>query len=101
MKPQSTYHTNKVKLYWCVNNFKEAVYKDELEKISNDNPNFEFKIWPSKEIGYLTVEKMELENFNKGYLICGPSSLKENLMKQLKEKGVSNQNIYDEEFAFR
>ncbi|MDG1309937.1 MAG: ferredoxin reductase family protein [Flavobacteriaceae bacterium] len=94
-------YTNKVKLYWCVNNFKEAVYKDELEKISNDNPNFEFKIWSSKEIGYLTVEKMELENFNKGYLICGPNSLKENLIKQLKEEGVSNQNIYDEEFAFR
>ena len=94
-------HPNKVKLFWCVNDENEAVYKDEFEKISNDNPNFEFKIWSSKELGYLTVEKMELDNFNKGYLICGPSSLKENLMKQLKEKGVSSHNIYDEEFAFR
>ena len=45
---------------------------------------------------------MGIETYkNKAYLICGPKSLKDNLMKQLNQKGVSNNNIYDEEFAFR
>lgn len=95
-------HPNKVKLYWCVNDEKEAVYKDELEDIANNNSNFEFVIWSSKTSGYLTADKLSIENYkNKAYLICGPKSLKDNIMKQLNHKGVSNNNIYDEEFAFR
>ena len=94
-------YANNVKLFWCVNNLGEAVYKDELNAISKDNPNFDFTIWCSDESGYLTVDKLGLNDYNKGFLICGPAALKENLMKQLKEKGVKQQNIYDEEFAFR
>lgn len=95
-------HPNKVKLFWCVNDEKEAVYKEELGAITNDNPNFEFVIWSSKTSGYLTADKLGIENYkNKAYLICGPKSLKENLMTQLNKKGVSNSAIYDEEFAFR
>lgn len=94
-------YTNRIDLFWCVNKQEEAIYKNELEKISSDNPNFNFKIWASDESGYLTAEKLELDNYNKGYLICGPNALKENLIKQLNKKGVSNEQIYDEEFAFR
>lgn len=94
-------HTNKVSLYWCVNKEEEAVYVEEIKAIANENPNFNFTIWSSKELGYLSINKLDLMDYNKGYLICGPSSLKENIIKQLKEKGVSSQNIYDEEFSFR
>mgnify|MGYP000882259496 CR=1 FL=1 len=95
-------HPNKIKLFWCVNDENEAVYKDELDTISNGNPNFEFVIWSSKTSGYLIADKLGIENYkNKAYLICGPKSLKGNLMKQLSQKGVSDKHIYDEEFAFR
>ena len=94
-------YTNKVKLFWCVSKQEEAVYIDELNKIATENSNFEYKIWPSNKLGFLTAEKLELDNYNKGYLICGPAPLKENLITQLKQKGVSSEHIYDEEFAFR
>lgn len=94
-------YTNKVHLFWCVNTKEEAVYKNELEEHTQNNPNFSFTIWSSKEKGHITVNKLELDNYDKGFLICGPKGLKENLFKQLKEKGVSSKNIYDEEFAFR
>ena len=95
-------HPNKVKLFWCINDENEAVYKEELESIANDNPNFEFVIWSSKTSGYLTVDKMGIESYNnQAYLICGPKTLKDNLIKQLKQKNVSDKHIYDEEFAFR
>ena len=95
-------YTNKVELFWCVKDKEEAVYLNELEILAKENSNFSFTIWASTESGYLTAEKLGVDNYeNKGYLICGPESLKENLMKQLKEKGVNSQNIYEEEFAFR
>ncbi len=95
-------YTNRVKLYWCVNDRSEAVYEDELLKIVSDNPNFEFTIWESKESGHLTAGDLDLEgSIDKGFLICGPKSLKDNMIKQLKNKGIKSGNIYDEEFAFR
>lgn len=94
-------YTNKINLFWCVNEEEEAVYEDELKEITSENPNFHFTIWPSKKRGHLSAEKLGLDNYNKGYLICGPDGLKKNLMKQLKEKGVNNDSLYDEEFAFR
>lgn len=95
-------YANKVHLFWCVNSLEEAVYKEELEKVESENSNFSFTLWLSKEKGHLTAVGLQLETYtDKGYLICGPQPLKENLMKQLKDKGVRQQNIYDEEFAFR
>ena len=95
-------HTNKVKLFWCVNDEKEAVYVQELRTITNDNPNFEYVIWSSKESGYLTADQLNVGSYkDKAYLICGSKALKDNLIKQLKQKKVPSKNIYDEEFAFR
>ncbi len=95
-------HPNKIQLIWCVNQVKEAVYVEELEEISKNNPNFKYTIWSSEESGFLDAEKLGIENYkNKGYLICGPKALKDNLIKQLRDKGAAQENIYDEEFAFR
>lgn len=95
-------YTNKVKLFWCVKDNEEAVYLNELEERAKEDSNFSFTIWSSDDSGYLSAEQLGIDEFkNKGYLICGPESLKKNMTKQLKEKGVKDLNIYDEEFAFR
>lgn len=95
-------YTSDVKLYWCVSEESEAVYKAELDEVVRNNPKFSYKIWPSKKQGYLTAEGLELDNYtNKGYLICGPETLKKNLISQLRTKAVKMKSIYDEEFAFR
>jgi len=96
------YYTKKVTLYWCINNESESSYKKELEEIEKKNPLFEFIIWNSDTKGHITFEDLSLrEPKNKSYLICGPEALKKNMIKQLKNEGVNQQNIYDEEFAFR
>lgn len=95
-------YTHKVTLFWCVKNKEEAVYFNELTSLARDNPNFEFTIWSSEKNGYLTADSLGSFDFEeKAYLVCGPQSLKESLMKQLKAKGVKQDRIYDEEFTFR
>ena len=96
------YYTNKVTLFWCVNNKNDAAYKDELEKIQANNPLFEFILWDSVDRGHISVEDLSLRELEKkSYLICGPEALKKNITKQLKKEGVKQKHIYDEEFAFR
>ena len=96
------YYTNKVVLYWCVNNESEAVYKTQLETIAKSNPLFEFVLWNSEKRGHITVDDLSIRDPEKrAYLICGPKALKENITKQLKQEGVKQSSIYDEEFTFR
>lgn len=95
-------YTHKVKLYWCVKNKGEAVYFEELNNLAKNNPNFDFVIWSSEESGYLTADSLSISEFkDNAYLVCGPQTLKDSLMNQLKAKGVSQDRIYDEEFTFR
>jgi predicted ferric reductase len=96
------FHTHKVKLIWSVINKEEAKYSEELTTIANENPNFEFNIWSSNDSGFLTADQFGINQFkDKVYLICGPETLKKSIIKQLAEKGVKRDDIYDEEFAFR
>ena len=95
-------YTNRVKLFWTVKNESEAVYSNELDKLSEDKPCIDFTTWASEDKGYLTVDNLGVENYDdKAYLLCGPQILKESITSQLLEKGVSIDDIYDEEFAFR
>ncbi|MGB0864807.1 MAG: ferredoxin reductase family protein [Saprospiraceae bacterium] len=91
-----------IHLFWCVKNESEAVYAQDLEAISQKHPNFKYTIWASEKSGYLTANQLEVRDFeSNAFLICGPATLKDSMSKQLKEKGVSSEHIYDEEFAFR
>ncbi|MDE5424153.1 ferric reductase-like transmembrane domain-containing protein [Ancylomarina sp. DW003] len=95
-------YTHKVQLIWCVNSESEAIYSAELNKIAENNPNFNFSVWVSNEKGHLTVDKLKLEDYSsKAYFICGPELLKKNISNQLTTNGVKMTDIYDEEFAFR
>ncbi len=95
-------YTSKVKLYWSVNEESEAVYKQELDEAVRTNLNFSYQIWDTKKLGYISADSFSLDNYrDKGYLICGPQPLKRSLIFQLKSKGVKNNAIYEEEFAFR
>ena len=95
-------YIHNIKLYWCVNNENEANYQKELELVSKNNSKFDFEIWPSDTKGHLTFDKMNIASpKSKGYLICGPEGLKKSLTTQLKQIGVKQSSIYDEEFIFR
>ena len=92
----------KVKLFYCVATPDQANNVDELEALAAKNPNFEFILWDSDAKDFLNADKLGISDFNKyGYLMCGPAGLKQSLTKQLKKKGVSDKEIYEEEFGFR
>ncbi len=94
--------TRSIKLFWCVGNASEAVYKDELEAIQASHPNIKVNIWASDEKGFIKASNLALESpKDTAFYICGPQALKENMIKQLKQKGVKRGMIHDEEFAFR
>lgn len=95
-------YTHDVELIWSVKNDKEAVYSKELLDIAENNIHFKYSLWPSDEKGYLTIDKLSMEDIaSKAYFICGPESLKKSIIMQLKTLGVKMSDIYDEEFAFR
>ncbi len=96
-------HTKSIHLFWSVKNENEATHKEEILKIISDLPNIKLTIWSSENSGYLTENDLGLENIfsNKAFLICGPEKLKSSMTKSLKNKGVSSEDIYDEEFMFR
>ena len=92
----------KVKLFYCVATPDQANSIDELEALAAKNPNFEFILWDSDSRGFLNVDGFDISDFNKyAYLMCGPGGLKQSLTRQLEEKGVSDKEIYEEEFGFR
>ncbi len=96
------YYTNKINLFWCVNDANAANYVDELNAIKEENKLFDFVLWNTKVRGRLNLDDMSIRDpEKKSYLICGPERLKDSLIKQLKDEGVDQDNIYDEEFTFR
>lgn len=96
------YYTNKVTLFWCVNDEKDAAYLEELKAIEAKNPLFDFVLWNSKVRGHINLDDMSIrEPREKSYLVCGPDGLKDSIIKQLKKEGVDREMIYDEEFTFR
>jgi predicted ferric reductase len=93
-----------IDLYYCLKNESEAVYLNELKKISF-SLNGKFKIIPyySDSRGYINADVIERQSVklgNKDIFICAPPTMIESLKMQLKEKGISKKFIYSEEFSF-
>lgn len=84
-----------IRLFYCVNNKEEAWFDEEFRQINN--PNFAYKLWVSKEMGYITADKIgEIDNCE--VFICGPTPMMRSLTSQFKKLRVKNSNIHSEEF---
>jgi predicted ferric reductase len=92
-----------VDLYWSVKDASEAVYDQELRERQEKNSAFRYHPWHSDKQGFLTAKELgnEAELSNCDVLICGPSGLRDALIGQLKEMGVSKRRVHFEEFSFR
>ncbi len=92
----------RVKLFYSVATKEQANSVAELEVIATKNPNFEFILWDSETKGFLNADVMGISEYKKyAYLMCGPDGLKKAITKELKTKGVNDNEIYEEEFNFR
>lgn len=106
-----SYGNSIIYMFYCVRNEKELVSQDIFEKAKNENNKFHLITWFTDKQGYLTAENI-LEIVGKKNLkekelfLCGPKGFKESiklgLIKQgLKDNGLLNKNIHDEDFNFK
>jgi ferredoxin-NADP reductase len=91
------YPINVTLLY--ANRDENIVYKDQLEEIAQNNPNFKIQyiISPDK----INVNKLKdlIENLdNKIFYISGPEPMVDSLGTQLKEIGIKEENIKQDWF---
>jgi len=87
-----------IDLFYSVNDIKDAVFADELKKLSNKNFKVHF-IYTSKEKKLDVNYIMKKTGFkDKEILICGPVGMMVDLKKQFLDKGVNKNKIHMEEF---
>lgn len=92
-----------VVLYWSVKNESDFGYDKEILLKKEKLPTFQYNLWNSDEKGHLSIDDIGDRDFLQScdFLICGPSSLKDALISQLKRKDVSMKQVHSEEFSFR
>ncbi len=91
-----------VDLFYSLKTKSEAVYLDELQTDSQNDPNLKLHTWYTDTQGYLTAEqilKQVAEPNNTVFLICGPPPMMSSLRSQLRILGVKNDMIQTEEFS--
>ena len=91
-----------IALFYSVKKKEEAVFLDELNKISQKNKKIKVFLYESAKKGHLNSEYI-LENnkdFKKAEIfICGPASMMNSLKEQLINDGVNKHKINLEEFS--
>ena len=92
-----------VDLYYSVKEKTEAVYLNDLQEIQNNNSNFNFNLWNTKEKGYIKAESVSsISNGldHKEIFLCGPLVFMESLKNQFISLGVDINKIHYENFSF-
>jgi ring-1,2-phenylacetyl-CoA epoxidase subunit PaaE len=103
-----------VTLFYANRNEDSVIFKQELDKIAEANPNT-FKLVniydipkgsvPDLQSGLVTIDKAKtlLESFNATkadeYFICGPGPLMENIKKALENLNVAKEKVHIEYFS--
>ncbi len=90
-----------INLYYCVSKKEEAVFLDELEKISSGHKNFKVILWCSNTHGHITSQN--ITGLNQDWakcdiMICGPSLFMNSLREQFLALGLDEKKIHWENF---
>ncbi len=95
---------NKIHLFYSVRDNFDLVGINELKRAEARTRHFTVIPWLSTINGYLGVKNI-LERSgpleDKEFYLCGPKTLKDSIIHQLRQAGVPKRNIYEEEFDFR
>lgn len=95
--------SHQIDLFYCTKIPEEAVFLDELKRISKRQRNFRVHYICEATNGFLTADIVELQSgklTDRDTLICGPQIMMRNLQRQLEARGVPETQIRFEEFAF-
>jgi ring-1,2-phenylacetyl-CoA epoxidase subunit PaaE len=91
-EPQS-----KVRLLFANKNEENIIFKAELNQLARQYPQFEYSDFIS---GKRRISKEDLSSDpNTLYYICGPDSLKDGMIRTLRELKIENAKIHVEHFA--
>lgn len=93
-------HARSVDLYYCVHSRGDAVYREELEALSETIPGLRVRLVCSVEAGHLQVGDLGALK-GKDVFLCGPARLTGNFRRRLRRRGVARERIHFEDFEFR
>ncbi len=88
-------------LIWTVNALEDAVFMHELQAIADATPNFSFEVWPAAAKGHLSADTLAAHHDPSTVLLCGPAAMKDALPQGFRLRGLPDNAIVDEDFAFR
>ena len=90
-----------VTLFYSVREKDDAVCLDFLKEMEKELPNFSLVLFVSSQNGYLNADyvKEKSEFFYKSdFYLCAPPAMIHALKEQLRRHGISEENLYSEEF---
>lgn len=101
----------KVRLFNCIRTRQDVIFRDELVKLPQQNPNFALYTLYSEEtsaagrnegVGFLSVDLIEsvlgMDFRNWSFYICGPAVMMDAIIPALLEAGVPEEFVYKEAF---
>lgn len=92
---------NTIDLFYSVKTKNEAVFIEQLNKISSKNSNLKIHLWITNEKGRLSAEKIlkNIKNPNdEEIFICGPIPMITSLKNQFMDLGIEKKQLHFEEF---
>lgn len=94
-------NNTKINLFYSVKERNEAVFIEDLNKISSNNPNFRINLWITQEKGRISAEKIIkiIEDIKDTEIfICGPIPMIKSLNNQFLALGLNKKQLHFEEF---
>jgi predicted ferric reductase len=96
-------HGTKIDFYYCIHREADAIFYREFQEFSKVYPNFRIFLCCSEKGSRLDIHKiinLSGEISNKQVFMCGPLKLTNDFKAQFQAYGISNDNIFVEDFEF-
>ena len=93
----------KIDFYYCIHKEADAVFYREFEEFSKAYPDFRIFLFCSEKGNKLDIHKIIDFSGNissKQVFMCGPQKLTSDFKAQFRACGISNENIFVEDFEF-
>ncbi len=91
-----------VRLIWTVRSATDAIYLDEIERAVARHPRAGFTLHSSDTAGHLLLADVDVRRTEElSVFICGPVSMRNAFIAELRAMGVRRSQIHYEEFSLR
>ncbi|OGC76134.1 hypothetical protein A2619_02130 [candidate division WWE3 bacterium RIFOXYD1_FULL_39_9] len=105
LRQESAHPSNhKITFFYSYGLQEEGVFVEEIENICQKLPNVKFVKWCTKDLGFLTAEKISegMENISSHYVqVCGPEKMMFTMKDQFNALGITDDRIFFENFSMK